>query len=293
MLLIKKKRIFLSVFSFIIVLILCSACEWINPDEQIPSFIRIEAINLTTDYYTEGTASHKITDAWVYVDDDIIGGFEMPAVIPVLKKGVHKITIKPGIQLNGTASTRAIYPFYNDIVVTVNLVEDQITDLGIVQTKYNASTKFAWIENFEQAGISIESTSKSDTVLQQISNPDKIFEGWSGIINLDANKTVYEGASHVAYDLPKNGSSVFLELNYKTNNSFIVGLFINNFSTTVQQPVVVVNKSDIWKKIYINFTTVTSREVNALNFKIFIGAIKEDDVDIPEILIDNIKLVHF
>ncbi len=291
MFLFKKNKI--SFFCLLFVTLLLSSCEFINPDEEIPSFIKIDAINLTTDYSTEGSASHKITDVWIYVEDDIIGAFELPAIIPILKNGKHKITIKPGIQLNGTASTRAIYPFYNSIEKEIDLIEENITDLGVLSTTYSSSTQFVWKEDFDQGGISIENTSKSDTTIIKISNPSQCFEGLSGLISLNSVKRIYEGASNLAYVLPNNESAVFLELNYKTNNAFTVGLFINESSNTVQHPVVVINKSDEWKKIYINFTTVVSREINANDFKVFIGVSKEDDVDSPEILIDNIKLLHF
>jgi len=50
----------------------------INPAEPIPSYIHIDKIDLTTDYSSQGTSSNKITDAWIYVDNELIGAFEMP-----------------------------------------------------------------------------------------------------------------------------------------------------------------------------------------------------------------------
>ncbi|HRS54383.1 MAG TPA: hypothetical protein P5250_06725, partial [Bacteroidales bacterium] len=206
---IKKKHIHRLILLLSIFFI--ASCELINPPEKTPSFVHIQAINLSTNVIEQGTNSSKITDAWVYVDEDIIGAFELPATIPILKTGYHKITIKPGIQLNGTAATRSIYPFYNPIELNIQLVEDQILDLGTLTTTYNNNTKFAWKEDFEQAGITIDPSSKSDTNIKKITDPNKVFEGnGSGIINLDNIKSIFEGISNVAYTLPNDGKSVFL-----------------------------------------------------------------------------------
>lgn len=90
----------------------------------MPSYLYIEKIGLNTQY-EQGTASHKITDAWVYVDETLIGAFELPATIPILTEGLKKITIRPGIKLNGISNTRAIYPYFTPIVKDIALVRDR------------------------------------------------------------------------------------------------------------------------------------------------------------------------
>ena len=110
---------FLFSFGFFATL-LFSSCELYNPSEPIPAYIHIEKFNLTTDYATQGSNSHKITDAWVYVDDQLIGCFELPATFPVITEGTHKVKIVAGIKVNGIASNRGQYPFYNPYEQIVN-----------------------------------------------------------------------------------------------------------------------------------------------------------------------------
>jgi len=288
-----KKSSIIKTFLLLLITSIITSCEWINPDENIPSFIKIEAINVST-LSEQGTSSHKITDAWVYLDEEVLGAYELPATIPILQTGNKRISIRPGIQLNGIAATRASYPFYNPIVMNVDLEADHITNLGTLTTTYNTATKFSWIEDFEQGGISIVRTSRSDTTLSKTSSPDKVFEGsWSGLINLDDVRKTFEAASNSAFVLPGGESPVFLEMNFKTNTLLTIGLFINQTFQTIQHPILVLNKTDKWTKIYVNLTPTVSRETAAIDFKVFIGAIKEDEVSAPEILIDNIKLIHF
>ena len=60
-------------------LIFMSSCELYNPAEPTPAYIHIDKFILNTAYLTEGSNSHKITDAWVYIDDQLLGCFELPA----------------------------------------------------------------------------------------------------------------------------------------------------------------------------------------------------------------------
>ena len=90
-------------------LILLSSCKK-EPVNKIPGFIKIDDIilnNNTTD---------NITDAWVYINDQLQGVYELPAHFPVLEIGKNKLRIRAGIKNNGIASSRAAYPFYSSYI---------------------------------------------------------------------------------------------------------------------------------------------------------------------------------
>jgi hypothetical protein len=55
-------------------------------ENAVPAYIYIPAFSLTTKT-GEGTTSQKITDAWVYVDGQINGVFQMPITLPVVELG--------------------------------------------------------------------------------------------------------------------------------------------------------------------------------------------------------------
>jgi hypothetical protein len=73
-----------ALFSFASLLIV-SSCELINPVEEIPSFIQIDSFVMEDNVLAdEGSLSHDIRDAWVFIDDEMIGIYELPARIPIL-----------------------------------------------------------------------------------------------------------------------------------------------------------------------------------------------------------------
>ncbi len=277
-----------------IFLLALSSCELINPDEGIPSYIQIDTITLSTDYAAEGSASHKITDAWVYVDDELVGAYELPATIPVLKSGSHKITINAGIKMNGIAATRIPYPFYESYEVTTDLFPDSAISLE-PNVNYYSSTTFAWKEDFESPGYTLEITSISDTILNRVSGTADVFEGnSSGLFSmLNPPHILFECKTINEYALPKGGTPVFLELNYKCNNTFRIGIFANEAGLSTQVPqTILINKSENWNKIYVNLTNEVSLFVNAINYNIYFGVIPDEGNPEPIVYVDNIKLIY-
>lgn len=273
-----------------------SSCEVINPDEGIPSYIQIDTITLSTDYAAEGSASHKITDAWVYVDDELVGAYELPATIPVLKSGSHKITINAGIKMNGIAATRIQYPFYEPYEITTELFPDSVITLQ-PNVYYYAATTFAWKEDFESPGYTLELTSLSDTTINKVTGTADVFGG-TGSSGLFAMRNpphiLFECKTINEYALPKGGTFVFLELNYKCNNTFRIGIFENEAGGITQQvpQTILINKSENWNKIYVNLTNEVSLFVNAINYNVYFGVIPDEGNPQPEVYVDNIKLIY-
>ncbi|MES2398217.1 MAG: hypothetical protein V4549_19535, partial [Bacteroidota bacterium] len=119
------KLLFLSIF----IVTTFISCELYNPAEPIPAYIRIDKIDLAT-IPGQGTDSHKITDAWVYIDEQLIGCFELPATFPVLYEGSHQVKIAPGIKVNGIAATRSPYPFFNPNTQVVSFQKGATVNLS-------------------------------------------------------------------------------------------------------------------------------------------------------------------
>lgn len=282
----------LYTFSIVVIIGIFVSCELINPEEQIPSYIRIDSIGLSAQDYSEyGSSSHKISDAWVYIDNQPIGAFELAAKFPVLWEGTHTVTVKPGIKVNGISATRSIYPFYKPYVVSLNLVKDSIITLNPMVTYFPSTVK--WNEDFEKVGITLEETLFSDTtIVQTLTGDPEAFEGYSGVVHLDAARDYFECKTIESYTLPSGDNPVFLELNYKTNEQIYVGVIANSSSQSLPVGILYINKSDVWNKIYINLNNAVNSSPDATDYQIFFSVRKSADNPSAEILFDNIKLLH-
>ncbi|MEO6167203.1 MAG: hypothetical protein ABIO98_06770 [Chitinophagales bacterium] len=264
------------------------SCELINPAEQIPAYLQIEEVSLTTSS-GQGSASHKITDVWIDADNTAQGVYEIPKVFPLLNNGATYLLISAGIMDNGISATRVIYPFYFPDTLTMDLEEKKIYALS-PHFNYRTATLFSFIEDFEAGNLFTLIT--GDTGLVRINNAEGVFEGnYSGEIYLDADHPLYEGRTATSFVIEK-GSPVYLEMNYKCDQQFEVGLYGTGGLGNIVLYKWNINPKDTWNKIYLNM----GKEVIDLNsdlLQVQIRAIFDNTNTSSHIYLDNIKLVNF
>jgi hypothetical protein len=280
------------------------SCEKFEGNQTVPSYIQLDSFQLINNPNVElGVLTENFTDVWVYADDQLIGAFELPTFhIPILLEGAHKLTLYPGIKYNGISGTRGPNLFIEPAEYeNFNLIIDSVIKIDPPEVMYFSSTVLSWSEEFETSLISLKPTTNSDTSLQFYPyNPfHPLYGNASGVAYLTDENPVLEVTSEnddepFGFELPSNSAPVVLEIDYNTNNSFIVGLIITEVNIQItQHPVVVVNPSGgVWKKIYVNFTPTVNDNSNADYYKVFIRADKSSDVNEATLLFDNIKLIY-
>lgn len=240
---------------------------------------------------TQGTASHRITDAWVYVDDEFIGAFEMPARFPVLKNGKHGVKVYPGIKKNGIAATRVSYEFLTPVEKTIRLTPDSVSNMLTQRTTYMPTTNFLWREDFENIAITLDTTPRSSAWIRLTNNNDSTFEGLhSAKVVLDSAHDFFEAQTLNEY--PINAAPVYLEMNFNLTQSVIVGIIVYGTSTLYQVPVITINGTKgTWKKIYIDLSTSVSAYYGMQSFRVYLGTFKERGAKTHTLLLDNFKIV--
>jgi len=271
--------------------IVLHSCNLFEPPSAIPSYIHIDSIGFTSYYPTQGSNSHKISDAWVYVDQNLQGVYELPATFPVLATGSHEIDIKAGIEIDGIASSRGTYPFYNVFTQTVNLPQGGTVTVKPV-VSYFSGAQFAWMEDFE-AGIKLQVPFPYTDSIGLIDTNHGAFEGkYSGELFLN-NSSSFLITSSDSLQLPTDGREVYLEMNYKTENTIGVGVIPIGLNTFYNPDTVLqIKPNTYWNKIYVDLTSVVGVYPNAIGFKIFIGGYLDPGVTNPHIYFDNFKLIY-
>jgi len=279
-------------FFVLLILLLQTSCEKFSGDQTIPAYLSIDSIRLTTDYSTQGTARHNITDAWVYIDGELIGTFQLPAAFPVLKQGSHTLSVLPGIKKDGISATRITYPYYKTITKTVNLVPDSTLRIGILSTTYSESAKFLWKEDFDDVSITLDTTKATTVKITQTPSSDPLLtlEGvHSAMVELDTVGATFSYVSHSSFLIPS--STVFLEMNFNMSTTLTVGAYVTALGVVYEMPVIILlPTNDKWKKVYIDLSTALNTYTGGAAFRVYFYA-KETTTTPHRILIDNIKLV--
>jgi hypothetical protein len=275
------------ILSLIVFLVLAS-CNKTKLKAPEAAFIVINNPTVLTNPTIQGTNSHKITDIWYYVDDNFKGVFPIGSIMPVLGTGNSKITLFAGIKNNGISATRLPYEFYQGHVI------NQYFESG---KTYTFSPVFEYLtgavfptqgcEDYDSPGIKYLSV--GDSAAPVIHDLDKVFSGTGSLfMSMSNSKPTSQIKTSTSMSLPVGGTPIYLELNYKCNQPFEVGVIAG---TTEVRPALTVNSSPEWNKIYIQLSQAVSTQPTYNYYDIYIKATKKSDVPTPEIYIDNIKLV--
>jgi hypothetical protein len=269
---------------------------------EIPAFITIDRINLITDYSKHGTRSEHFINAFIEINGQIHGTYELPVTFPVLASGPTKITVIPGVHQNGISALPTPYPFVELYEETVNLVPGKVHYLNAANdslpfTTYKERATVIILEDFDGIGLSLVRSARADTGIFRTTNPDLIFPPPPGEANIASGKvvmparaSVFEVITNNSYSLPRQNASVYIEINYKTDMPLVTGIIANLITQPIQAPVVTLNPLNRWNKAYINLNSEVSA-YPAIDYRIFFGALKTDDEPDLEIFVDNIKLV--
>jgi hypothetical protein len=278
----------------ILPVLIASSCNLINPPEDIPAYIRVEGFELNTEI-SEGSSSHKITELWLYSGGKLVGIYDVPFEVPVLQTGEQDFQIFAGIKNNGISLTRIVYPFYTDYTGTVSL-EPGITDTIYPEFGYIENIDF-WMENFEDPGIKFNKALLSDTTLDLTQVPSEVLEGTgSGIVHLTEERNYFYALTEETLDLPAGGQ-IFLEMDYRCNNTFAVGLLAYSGLTVDKAAAMILNPTGSgadaeWNKIYIELSYVAGQFLSADHFELYLESSLDNGNDDAFVQFDNIKIIH-
>jgi hypothetical protein len=293
-------RIFLIFLGSLAIL---TSCVKNNPDAV---WLRVNEWSIVTSGpgSPEGVLTENISDAWVYVDDKLIGVFEVPFKIPLLVSGERKVTLYPTIRNNGIAATKRIYPFMKSYEVTTNLIQNDTITLNPV-TSYYVETQFHIIDFETGANDGIIESGNSVASLLQTNDPlvldASINQTTFGRVTLNSSFPNWIARTDFSpvTPFPQQGAEVYLELDYHTTLDVLTGVASEKNGEVVENPNVQFNRQDpdsvtvTWKKIYIDMQTIVSGSPIGSDFQVTFESLLPEGINDGEINIDNIKVVHF
>ena len=277
--------------------LLLSACK--DEPERIPAYLRVEPFVVDA----EGGADwQKITEAWVYVNDQFLGGYSLPALVPVLDEGESDILIFPGVKENGQQQTPGVYPFLQRYEGKTMLDPAQTTTVQ-PETRYVPDAIFPWTverASFNNSTIVLEDRDGDPATTFEFVT-DGAFEGRSVLLRVDTAHTVNEIVTEVVENLPSTGArQVWLEMHYRNDIPFELWLLGTESGGGFEQaqPVFQFVPSANWNKIYFNLTEfliVMQQPRHRLFFRVALrknlsGQFEQLD---GAVFLDNIRLIHF
>nr|MBS0036845.1 hypothetical protein [Saprospiraceae bacterium] len=270
-----------------------SACGLFEEDELYPHYIHMNDYHIVVEDQ-QGTADQNLSDSWVYYGGDLLGAFELGADVPILNnKENNQLLIFPGIRENGIRALPSLHFMLRPD--TFDLQWEALKIDTLVPTfRYFDDVNFRLIENFE-FGNTFNQNLDGNPSTRLVRSSEDSFEGsYSGKMEVFEGSEVLEAASDFIYlDLP-NGRPVYLEMNYKNNHPFSVGLVGERpEAAETKFYKITFNESEDWNKVVINFQDEISLG-GFTGYRILFGMSLDRDhpVDTATVFLDNLKLVH-
>ena len=250
-----------------------------------PSYVNVAV----TTPSIQGSASHKITDLFLYVDGKFQGVYPCTGKLPIVTKGKNvNIDLFAGIKNNGISETLITWLLYDKIEFDTLAPSGTTLNRGIT-FKYNPNVKFMWVEDFDGFGVSLikSSITAASTSLNLISSGDS-FEGKSAMFELTSGIPVAKFESSIFYNIPRANANVYLELNYKCDLELEVGVT----DGVKEKSCITVNPKSEWNKIYIQLADAVNREPLSDQYKIYFKANNPNQLNNARVWLDNIKMIY-
>lgn len=281
-------------FKGIIIAIILTAAFYSCADEvEVPSFIRLDEIFIdSTSYDSVGTIDHRIEYAWMYINNNLQGVYKLPFLVPVQNYGEVDVEIRAGIpqlqEVGGGGA--AVYPFYSSWKGKTTLMTNDTSVLKPT-VRYTPGKLIQYKDDFELlvSPNNLFQKYSADGVVEYINNEVVAYEGqgYVEMLLLDGESEVVM-ANIQLWNVPKYADAYYIEMNYKCNSLFTVGIQ----TTEHARDVVSYYSSNEWKKVYIDVTSAVKNLPGAgvrVYFKINRGA---EETGPKWLLIDNFKFIY-
>lgn len=272
-------------------LLILSQCK----KAEMPSYLHIPSYQFNV-RPGEGTDNQKITEVWVYNDENLLGIYDLPAVVPIIDEGKANIQVFPGIKNNGLSNSRIKYVFCPSFDTSMTIVPGDSVSL---------IPKFSYYEQavieelgFESGNFLVQMPGNNGS-FSAITDPEVVFEGnrcGKGTIGATQSRLYYMRDENLGYVA---GNFYFLEMNYSANNKFSVGLLITEGGIETKYFALIINPTQTgsgnpdWNKIYIDFGDLPNKHPQATSFKFFVEMIPDESGKECELYLDNLKWVQW
>ncbi|HCS20685.1 MAG TPA: hypothetical protein DIW47_09030 [Bacteroidetes bacterium] len=269
-------------------LIIFNSCR--KRDIEDPAYMHITAIEQAGNP-GQGTKRHDIQHVYTLIADNSIGTYQAPATVPVLHEGNVLVEARPMIRW---FAREGLHPYsmmknYSQMLDFVPLTVDTLKPVF----EYQDNVEFAWMEDFNDNSASMQLRSGTFDSFYVKNEVEHSLDGSPYmLIDMGNGEQFFEIESQDLFDLPVDGREVILEIDYKTNVAFTIGLYATNPSQVVSLPSVTPYSTEkSWRKGYVYLTDEVFNQGSTTRFRIFFRSVNKEVID-PKIYIDNLKLLY-
>ena len=277
---------FCSIFTLII------GCD--KEAGDIPAYLRIPEVSVRVEP-GQGAPSHKITDVWIYLEDEFHGAYPVGSDIPVLESGRTGVSFYAGVRMNGVSNFPTVYHMYAPVFDTLDFKPQERIEMPL-EFAYKPNTVVAFNEDFESPHrLNVELDEYDTTRLERTGEGVK-WGARCGVVTLTKQAPFFKVASDVIFEeLNLPNRRVFIELDYKCEAPIYIG-FRGNKNPLPPENLLdaIISPREEWNKIYFEFSGFI-RGTDWDYYQLMIESawpVMEDTTVATNVYLDNIKLLY-
>lgn len=279
---------------FFLLWLLLSGCGITDTFSPVPAYIKLENPKVFTDQ-SQGAATHKITDAWVFQNGQIIGVYPLPAQVPlIVDEQEQEILVLAGIRNNGANDSPVFYPFYKSIIVNKKFEQLKTENIPL-EFSYINQVKFNLIADFEQINLFNFDLDEEPATGIVLSSDASASGQKSGKVSLNKDNPFMEVATtdRILKSAGAPGKS-YIEMDYFGEAEIAIGIisYQDGGNTGGLEYKVVLRPQATWNKVYVEVTELINAS-NLKDFRIALAFSLPPGKDEGTCFIDNIKFVRF
>ncbi len=268
-----------------------SACSFFDGFDADPMYFSFSEDPSLVVSAGQGEDTQGILGVSVYADGFNVGVFDLPADVPVIDEDAETvIDILPVVRNNGQGDNPIEYPFYESISFSRAFNPGESFAVS-PEFKYKDGLNFLYLEDFEGQHRITEDIDGSDTVVIQKVNDPRSGQFSGAITTSEANPFFEKATLNTFSSADINNTLVYLELDYKNEIPFRVGIIgiAGNQAQRVYK--IQLNSSEDWNKLYLDLTPeILTNQYTS--YKLLISNLP-NDTDYGTVQFDNIKLITF
>lgn len=279
-------------FAILILLFQFTSCDLFPEEQNNPVFLEIDSIDLVTTN-TEGSDSHNIRDAWISINGEELGVFELPTRVPILQEVPVDVRVFAGIRKDGIQSVPLEYPFFVPIDFNLDAEPGDVVSKQL-STNYSSDALFEFIDNMESSslfGINLDDFEGSEFRI----TADELNAG-NNVGELFVNQdnpvcSVTTSAQFTTEDI--TGKRPYLEVDYRGDAPLFIGTRTFEAGLIINEDIILLKPIEEWNKLYLSLEgSVEGGETTS--YQVYFKAdILGFEADSASAFIDNVKLIRF
>lgn len=284
------------------IFIWASGCDSFDRPETLPVYLNLPRAEIRLNASGSIKSELGVKDLWVDYGPGQLGVYRLPSVVPLLPlEGVDSVVIRGGIFESGLSLVRSPYPFWRPLILPLNNTPADTQTISPVFSYYpDTVIAFPFVEAFENASNAFENVSSTAITTSLTSSTESVFMGTkSGKVSFSPDRYQLDLIAADFIRLPQSGSNdIYMEITYKNDISFTVGLFYSVGVDIGEIPAeVYFNSKGEWNTVFVHLNDGVRSVQDGAFFKPYIRANSMNattgQAASGVIYLDNIRIVHF